>query len=98
MPFLVSRVGLFFSSNLSVMWFNLCMQDPSLQQRQEALYLSTCAHAYTGDVEFAQVTLRGGVAACLGHVLSTLLQLPHGGYCNPVAYGLAGYLQCMAQL
>ena len=37
------------------------MQDPSLEERQAALFNSTCVHAGNGDVEFAQVTLRGTV-------------------------------------
>ena len=39
------------------------MQDPSLEERQAALFNSTCVHAGNGDVEFAQVTLRGTVFA-----------------------------------
>ncbi len=36
-------------------------QDPTIEQRREALYHSTFAHAYAGDLEFAQVTLRGAL-------------------------------------
>ena len=36
-----------------------CVQDPSIEDRQAALFNSTCVHASFGDVEFAQVTLRG---------------------------------------
>lgn len=40
-------------------------KDPTVQQRQDALYNSTCAHAFAGDVEFAQVTLRDAIVAGL---------------------------------
>jgi hypothetical protein len=40
-------------------------RDPTIEQRREALYHSTCAHAYAGDLEFAQVTLRDAIVAGL---------------------------------
>lgn len=40
-------------------------KDPTVQQRQDALYNSTCAHAFAGDAEFAQVTLRDAIVAGL---------------------------------
>jgi len=51
-------------------------EDPTKQQQQEALYNSTCAHAYFGDVEFAQVTLREAVL--LGLDFKAALQNPDG--------------------
>lgn len=36
-------------------------KDPSLKERQAALFNSTCVHAGNGDVEFAQVTLRDAI-------------------------------------
>lgn len=35
------------------------MQDPSPAQRQESLYSIMVCHASFGDVELAQITLRG---------------------------------------
>lgn len=40
-------------------------KDPTIEQRREALYHSTCAHAFAGDLEFAQVTLRDAIVAGL---------------------------------
>lgn len=40
-------------------------KDPTVEQRQAALYNSTCAHAFAGDAEFAQVTLRDAIVAGL---------------------------------
>lgn len=34
--------------------------DATTRQKQEALYGSTAVHATFGDVELAQITLRGG--------------------------------------
>ena len=34
-------------------------QEPSIEQRQAALFNSTAVHASFGDVELAQITLRG---------------------------------------
>ena len=39
------------------------MQDASRQDQQAALYNSTCVHASFGDLELAQMTLRGVVTA-----------------------------------
>ena len=39
------------------------LQDPTVEDRQAALFNSTCVHASFGDVEFAQVTLRGTLDA-----------------------------------
>lgn len=55
------------------------LQDPTAQQRQEALYNSTCAHAFAGDVEFAQVTLRG--APLLPLLQLKRQQMTLGGHC-----------------
>lgn len=42
---------------------SLCMQDAGRQDQQAALYNSTCVHASFGDLELAQMTLRGVVMA-----------------------------------
>ena len=42
---------------------SLGLQDASRQDQQAALYNSTCVHASFGDLELAQMTLRGGVIA-----------------------------------
>ena len=42
--------------------FNLdcfCLQSPTTSQRHAALFNSTAVHASFGDVELAQITLRG---------------------------------------
>ena len=39
------------------------LQDASRQDQQAALYNSTCVHASFGDLELAQMTLRGVVVA-----------------------------------
>ena len=39
------------------------LQDASRQDQQAALYNSTCVHASFGDLELAQMTLRGVVTA-----------------------------------
>jgi len=62
------------------------VQDPTIEDRQAALFNSTCVHASFGDVEFAQVTLRGDcfptlVLVCcnakLGHTQGvTFVQMP----------------------
>lgn len=36
-------------------------KDPTIEDRQAALFNSTCVHASFGDVEFAQVTLRDAI-------------------------------------
>lgn len=42
--------------------FEQCLsQDPELEDRQAALFNSTCVHASFGDVEVAQVTLRDAI-------------------------------------
>jgi len=52
------------------------LQDPSLEQRQAAHFNSTAVHASFGDVELAQITLRGrmqaAAAACRSCDLQTL--------------------------
>lgn len=48
------------------------LQDPSVEDRQAALFNSTCVHASFGDVEFAQVTLRGMLDAYYCDVLCLL--------------------------
>jgi hypothetical protein len=40
------------------------MQDPTLKQKQVAMYGATAVHASFGDVELAQMTLRGAGACC----------------------------------
>ncbi len=35
------------------------LQDPTTSQRQAALFNSTAVHASFGDIELAQITLRG---------------------------------------
>ncbi|KAK9803103.1 hypothetical protein WJX73_003826 [Symbiochloris irregularis] len=40
-------------------------KDPSVEERQAALYDATCVHAGYGDVELAQQSLRDGVTAGL---------------------------------
>ncbi len=45
--------------------FHQHAQDPTIEDRQAALFNSTCVHASFGDVEFAQVTLRGDCFATL---------------------------------
>ena len=40
------------------------MQSPTLAQRRAAHFNATAVHASFGDVELAQITLRGGRAAC----------------------------------
>lgn len=35
------------------------LQDPTISQRQAALFNSTAVHASFGDIELAQITLRG---------------------------------------
>ena len=42
---------------------SLGLQDASRQDQQAALYNSTCVHASFGDLELAQMTLRGVVIA-----------------------------------
>lgn len=37
-----------------------CLQEATTRQKQAALYSATAIHAYFGDVELAQITLRGG--------------------------------------
>ena len=37
----------------------LSVQSPTQQERQAALFNSTAVHASFGDVELAQITLRG---------------------------------------
>lgn len=39
------------------------LQDPTLKQKQVAMYGATAVHASFGDVELAQMTLRGASAA-----------------------------------
>jgi hypothetical protein len=39
----------------------LCMQSPSKAEMQAALFNSTAVHASFGDVELAQISLRGGM-------------------------------------
>jgi hypothetical protein len=40
-------------------------KEPSVQERQRALFSSTCVHASFGDVELAQITLREAIACGL---------------------------------
>jgi hypothetical protein len=52
----------------------LPLQDGvTTRQKQEALYGSTAVHATFGDVELAQITLRGTVDRLL---VTTLKQMP----------------------
>lgn len=43
------------------LWEQALSRDPSIEDRQAALFNSTCVHAAFGDVEFAQVTLRDAI-------------------------------------
>ena len=58
--------------------FHQHVQDPTIEDRQAALFNSTCVHASFGDVEFAQVTLRGDcfpmlvLARCVAKLAYTL--------------------------
>lgn len=55
-------------------------KDPTVEQRREALYHSTCAHAFAGDLEFAQGTLRGEARGSMASLVAKLqLQSAAGG-------------------
>lgn len=41
------------------------LKDPTVEQRQECLYASTCVHASFGDLELAKMTLRDAIVAGL---------------------------------
>ncbi|DBB03583.1 hypothetical protein WJX82_006743 [Trebouxia sp. C0006] len=43
------------------LWEQALKKDPTIEDRQAALFNSTCVHASFGDVEFAQVTLRDAI-------------------------------------
>ncbi|KAL3155843.1 hypothetical protein ABBQ32_012853 [Trebouxia sp. C0010 RCD-2024] len=43
------------------LWEQALSRDPTVEDRQAALFNSTCVHASFGDVEFAQVTLRDAI-------------------------------------
>lgn len=43
------------------LWEQALKNDPTIEDRQAALFNSTCVHASFGDVEFAQVTLRDAI-------------------------------------
>ena len=56
-------------------------QAPSQEQRQAAFFNSTAVHASFGDIELAQITLRGAVRLCPDSVYApkrhyTLLTIP----------------------
>lgn len=44
--------------------YMVVQQAPSQEQRQAALFNSTAVHASFGDIELAQITLRGAVRVC----------------------------------
>ena len=52
------------------------VQDPSIEDRQAALFNSTCVHASFGDVEFAQVTLRGTLTSSWASHLLRAASIP----------------------
>jgi hypothetical protein len=55
------------------------LQDPSPQDRLAALWNNTCVHAYFGDAEVAQISLRGAQAGTegRGHRGALLFLLSH---------------------
>jgi hypothetical protein len=42
-----------------MLWEKALASDPTAQQRQAVLYNATAVHASYGDIELAQITLRG---------------------------------------
>ena len=46
-------------STCSAQRYQVAMQSPTQEERQAALFNSTAVHASFGDVELAQITLRG---------------------------------------
>ena len=61
----VRRLQMICGSMIQLPQWHLHVQEPGLEDRQAALFNSTCVHASFGDVEFAQVTLRGGYRGLL---------------------------------
>lgn len=47
------------------LWEDCLKNDPDIEQRQAALFNTTCVHAGFGDVELAQITLRDAVQSGL---------------------------------
>ncbi len=74
-------------------------QAPSLEQRQAALFNSTAVHASFGDVELAQITLRGRMQAAAATRPSCDLQtLRLHSECGAVADGITAGLDFDAAL
>ena len=68
-------------------------QAPSQEQRQAAFFNSTAVHASFGDIELAQITLRGAVRLCPDSVYAlemhyTLLTIPSLNRTDGIGAGL----------
>ncbi len=52
------------------------MQSPTEQERQAALFNSTAVHASFGDIELAQITLRGPLLVTACCMIATMIKSP----------------------